>query len=401
MRVLLREAAEYAQRQDGAERPIDFHRRLPGYGITPLVEAPLLATKLGVARVVVKNETSRFGLPSFKILGASWASYVALCERLGPISDGPLTLAVLQSWAAPVHSITLVAATDGNHGRAVARVASWFGLRARIYVPRFVTESRRRAIEDEGAELVVIDGSYDAAVDAALSASSGKSGLLLISDTARAESDVIPRLVSDGYTTAFVEAEEQLTASGQDRIDAVGVQAGVGGLAAAATNWARTIRTASPVQVIVTEPENAACVFTALAAGEPKTVGADQDTAMAVLQCGTVSLTAFPILRAGVGCCLAIEDSAALAAVAELRSSGIETGPSGAAGLAGVLAGFTGSFANPIKHHLGLSSSSGLLFVATESPEAAGSHPQMPPLQARLALPEPMASQWRDLACNP
>jgi diaminopropionate ammonia-lyase len=391
MRVLLREAAEYAQIQNGAERPIDFHRRLPGYGITPLVEASQLAAKLGVARVLIKNETSRFGLPSFKILGASWASYVALRERLGPISDGPLTLAALQSWAAPVHSMTLVAATDGNHGRAVARVASWLGLRARIYVPSFVTDSRRRAIEDEGAELVVIDGTYDAAVDAALGAS-GKSGLLLISDTARAESDVIPRLVSDGYTTAFVEAEEQLTASGQDRIDAVGVQAGVGGLAAAATNWARRIRTSSPVQVIVTEPENAACVFTALAAGEPKAVGADRDTAMAVLQCGTVSLTAFPVLRAGVGCCLAIEDSAAFAAVAELRASGIETGPSGAAGLAGVLAGFTGSFANPIKQHLGLSSNSRLLFVATESPEAAGPYSQMPPSQARPVLPEPVPS---------
>jgi diaminopropionate ammonia-lyase len=243
MRVLLREAADCAPVPNGAERPIDFHRRLPGYGITPLVEVPQLAAKLGVARVVVKNETSRFGLPSFKILGASWASYLALLERL--------TLAALQSWAAPVHSMTLVAATDGNHGRAVARVASWFGLRARIYVPRFVTESRRRAIEDEGAEMVVIDGSYDAAVDAALGASE-KSGLLLISDTARAESDVIPRLVSDGYTTAFVEAEEQLTASGQDQIDAVGLQAGVGGLAAAATNWARRIRRSSPVQVIVT-----------------------------------------------------------------------------------------------------------------------------------------------------
>lgn len=119
-----------------------------------------------------------------------------------------------------------------------------------------------------------------------------------------------------------------------------------------------------------------ACVFTSLAADEPTTIGAGQDTAMAMLQCGTVSLTAFPILRAGVGCCLAIEDSAALAAVVALRSSGIETGPSGAAGLAGVLAGFAGSFATPIRQHLGLSSTSGLMFVATESPEAAGSNAQ-------------------------
>ena len=88
---------------------------------------------------MVKNETSRFGLPSFKVLGASWATYAALRERLGPIADGPLTQESMQSWASPARPLTLVAATDGNHGRAVARVARWFGLGARIFLPSFVS----------------------------------------------------------------------------------------------------------------------------------------------------------------------------------------------------------------------------------------------------------------------
>jgi diaminopropionate ammonia-lyase len=370
VRVLLRQATPLAE-VTPTGRPLDFHRRLPGYAVTALVDAPLLASRLGVGQVLIKDETRRFGLPSFKILGASWATYATLRERLGPLPDGTLTLQDLRSWARPARPLTLIAATDGNHGRAVACVAAWFGHSARIYIPNFVSEARRRAIQNQGAELVVIDGNYDAAVEAALDASQ-QPGVLLISDTGRVSSDTMSLLVTAGYTTAFLEAEEQLRRSGEDSIDAIGVQAGVGGLASAATLWARQIRLTRPSHVIVTEPENAACVFTALAAGEPAVVSASRDTAMAVLQCGTVSQSAFPTLNAGVSCCLAIEDEWALAAVAELRTSGVKTGPSGAAGLAGIMAAFDGTFAAPVKQHLGLGPRSRLLFVTTESPEALG-----------------------------
>src|SRR5215468_7119377 len=145
MRVLLRVTSE-APDAGSLDRPIDFHRRLPGYRVSPLVDAPRLAEILGVAKVFVKDETSRFGLPSFKVLGASWATYAALRERLGPISDGPISYEKLQSWASPLRPLTLLAATDGNHGRAVARVARWLGLGARLFIPNFVAPGRRRAI---------------------------------------------------------------------------------------------------------------------------------------------------------------------------------------------------------------------------------------------------------------
>jgi diaminopropionate ammonia-lyase len=198
---------------------------------------------------------------------------------------------------------------------------------------------------------------------------------LLISDTARAATDVVPQLVTAGYTTAFAEIEEQLAQAGDDRIDAVAVQAGVGGLASASTSWARVTRRGRSPRVIVVEPEGAACVMTALAAGEPIAVSARQNTAMAVLQCGTVSLTAFANLHAGVSSCLAIEDSWATTAASELRSCGIRTGFSGAAGVAGLMAAFGGPLAGPIRQYLGLSSDARLLVVATES-AAASEHVQ-------------------------
>src|SRR5215470_15336047 len=114
--------------------------------------------------------------------------------------------ASLRSWAAPLRPLTLLAATDGNHGRAVARVARWLGLDARIYIPDFVSAGRRQAIEAEGAELDVSGGPYDAAVDAALEASYS-AGTLLITDTARAVTDVAPQMTVAGYTTAFEEVE--------------------------------------------------------------------------------------------------------------------------------------------------------------------------------------------------
>jgi diaminopropionate ammonia-lyase len=371
MRVLLKLTTELPD-PGSSDRPIDFHRRLPGYRESPLVDAPRLAKMLGIAKVLVKDETSRFGLPSFKILGASWATYAALRERLGPIPDGPLSYDSLRAWAAPARPLTLMAATDGNHGRAVARVAQWLGLQARIFAPSFVSPGRCQAIAAEGADLVMIDGVYDASVDAAVDAARG-ADTLLISDTARAASDVVPRLVTAGYTTAFAEIEQQLSRSGDDRIDAVAVQAGVGGLASASTMWARLTRRGRSPRVIVVEPEPAACVMAALAAGEPIAVSASQVSAMSVLQCGTVSLTAFANLQAGVSCCLAIEDSWATTATAELGASGVRTGNSGAAGIAGLLAAFTGPFAGPVRQHLGLSSDARLLAVATESPAAAES----------------------------
>ena len=165
---------------DGRD-PQEFHRRLPGYEPTRLIEAPGLADSLGVGRVWVKDESSRLGLPAFKILGASWAVYRALEEHSGQGFAEWDDLEGLRERVEPLKPLTLAAATDGNHGRAVARMAGLLGFEARIFVPADMVPARIEAIESEGALVTVVDGGYDAAV--ARSAEEAGRRCLVISDT--------------------------------------------------------------------------------------------------------------------------------------------------------------------------------------------------------------------------
>ena len=136
-----------------SREPLAFHRKLPLYAPTPLVEAPAIAKKLGLGRVLVKDESRRFGMPSFKLLGASWATYRALVDHVGSEPESWDDVEDLRAWVAPLRPFALAAATDGNHGRAVARMAKLLGLEASVFVPAGTTRSRIEAIEGRGSEL--------------------------------------------------------------------------------------------------------------------------------------------------------------------------------------------------------------------------------------------------------
>src|SRR5580693_4637235 len=143
-----------------------FHRGLPGYAPTPLVEAPGLAAQAGVGRLFVKDESARFDLGAFKYLGASWAGYRAVALLSG--YAGPVGLADLAAHlAAAGVPLALVTATDGNHGRAVARTARLLGLPARVYVPKGVPDVVIDRISAEGARITVVNGDYDDSIAAA------------------------------------------------------------------------------------------------------------------------------------------------------------------------------------------------------------------------------------------
>lgn len=187
-------------------RATAFHRSIPGYAPTPLAEAPAAAARLGLARVHVKLELERLGLPAFKVLGASWAACRALSERAG--RDEPAaTFAQLRALAATLDELTLVAATDGNHGRAVARVARMLGLGARILVPAHIAPARAEAIAAEGAEVELVGGGYDDAVARAATLADARH--LVVSDTSWSGYEAIPGWVADGYATIFAELREQ------------------------------------------------------------------------------------------------------------------------------------------------------------------------------------------------
>jgi diaminopropionate ammonia-lyase len=161
--------------------PRDYHASISGYQPTPLRNARRAADRLHVARVSVKDESQRLGLPSFKVLGASWAIYRALVAQLGVAPSSALTFDELRRAVEPLRPFTLSAATDGNHGRAVAHVAAMLGFDANIYVPEDMIEARRNAIAAEGATVTVVAGGYDDAVRR--SARDAGERCLVISDT--------------------------------------------------------------------------------------------------------------------------------------------------------------------------------------------------------------------------
>jgi diaminopropionate ammonia-lyase len=307
-----------------------FHRSLPGYRPSPLTELPELAAELEVGAVRVKDESNRLGLPAFKILGASWAVNCALSRRSG--FDAPATsLTELRERSAPV---TLVAATDGNHGRALARMAALLGVAARIYVPAGTSRETVQAIASEGAEVVQTDLVYDEVVWAAASSTAGHRDDLLIQDTAWQGYEQIPQWIVDGYNTLFDEIDLQL---GEHAIHLVAVPTGVGSLLQAALQHYRDPARQQQPAILAVEPVTAACVTASLAAGNPVTVDTSEPTIMAGLNCGTVSAIAWPAIRDWLDAGVAITDNQAAAAMRRLNALGVPAGPCGGASLAGVL----------------------------------------------------------------
>jgi len=312
----------------GAPEPRAFHRRLPGYAPTPLHDAPALAERLGLARLSVKDESSRLGLPAFKILGASWATYRLLITRLGREPEWR-DLDELRAVVAPLGALTLVAATDGNHGRAVARMAALLGYGARIFVPAGTAAARIDAIASEGATVTVVDGTYDDAVVA--SAALAADDVLVVSDTSWPGYTDVPRWVIDGYATIFAEVDDQVTAAGAPPIDVVVVPLGVGALAAAAVEHAPATAT-----IVAVEPIDAACGLASARAGHPVEVPGPHRSIMAGLNCGNVSIVAWPVIQRGVDAFVTVTDDAAEAAMRALAEIGVVAGETGAAALAGL-----------------------------------------------------------------
>ncbi|WP_336207099.1 pyridoxal-phosphate dependent enzyme [Nonomuraea sp. LPB2021202275-12-8] len=318
----------------------EFHAALPGYAPTALTELPALAEELGVGRVLVKDESTRLGLPAFKALGASWAIHQILSRRPD---------------AEPVR---LVTATDGNHGRAVARMARLFGQRAHVFTAEGVHPAAVAAIAAEGAQVTQVDGTYDEAVHRAATAAE-EPGAVLVQDTAWPGYEETPSWIVEGYSTLFAEIDEQL-----GRPDLMVVPAGVGSLAQAAVTHYRS-GAAQATALLAVEPDTAACVLASLIRGEPVTVETGE-TIMAGLNCGTPSSLAWPYLRDGLDAAVAVTDDDSARAVRDLTGLGVLAGPCGGAALAGARSVLTGEHAS----HLGTGPRSTVVLLSTEGAEA-------------------------------
>lgn len=329
-----------------------FHRSLPDYAPTALVDAPAIAALLGVSRVLVKDESSRLGLPAFKALGASWAMHRAL--------------AAMQP--APTLPVTFVTATDGNHGRAVARMARRLGHAALIVVPDGVHPVAVEAIRGEGAPVLHAGGSYDDAV-AMAAAEAVRTGGILLQDTAWPGYEDVPAWIVEGYATLFAEADAQMAALGLGAPDLAVVPAGVGSLAQACVAFYRSRPDPARTAVLSVEPVVAACILASLAAGHAVSVPTSV-TAMAGLNCGTPSSLAWPVLAAGLDAAVAVTDAEAGAAAPLLRAASVDAGPCGCAPLAGAIVALTGDGSAERRAQLGVGAASTILLVATEGAAA-------------------------------
>ncbi|HEX6853724.1 MAG TPA: pyridoxal-phosphate dependent enzyme [Streptosporangiaceae bacterium] len=329
-----------------------FHRSLPGYAPTRLVPVPGLAQELGVRSVFVKEESSRLGLPAFKVLGASYAVSRALSQRYGADGGRVLPLDELRAAAAGHDPVELIAATDGNHGRAVAHFAGLLGLPSRIFFPAGISAAASAAISAEASQAVELGLPYDGVVNAAQeAAASAGDAAVLIQDTSWPGYEQIPQWITDGYSTLFHEVDEQLAAAGAGPPGLVAVPVGVGALAHAAVLHYRSgsavpgSAAAIAPTVLSVEPAVAPAIISSLHAGRMVTVPT-APTIMNGLNCGTPSASAWPVLRAGLDAAVTVTDGEAARAVRDLEAAGVDSGPCGAASLAGVRAlARTGSLA--------------------------------------------------------
>lgn len=312
----------------------EFHHRMPAYTPTLLLDAPDLAEKLGLGRVLVKAETWRMGLPSFKILGASWATYQAICAHLGSEPEPWRNINELRSKLAPMRPFALATATDGNHGRAVAFMARLLGFEARIFVPAGMAPARIQAMEREGATVTPVDGDYDDAVER--SAREAGPACLVVSDTSWPGYETIPAQVIEGYTTIFQEIDDAIDASGLAPPDIVVVPMGVGAFMAAAVTHYRSGHQ-DPV-IAGVEPIDANCVQASAQAGEMTHVPGPHSSIMVGLNCGRPSMIAWPRLAMGVDWFVSVDDAAARQAMRDLADAAVVAGETGGASLAGLTA---------------------------------------------------------------
>ncbi|MGY1695533.1 MULTISPECIES: diaminopropionate ammonia-lyase [unclassified Geodermatophilus] len=340
---------------DGPPGPREFHRLLPGYRPTELRDLPSLAERLGVGSVVAKVETLRMGLPAYKILGASWATYRAvLAARAEPVSAWS-DLDGLKSQLGDLAGTRLVAATDGNHGRAVARMARLLGWEAHVLVPAGTAQARIEGITGEGAGVEVVDGSYEDAVTR--SATYADERTLVVSDTAWEGYRDVPGWVVDGYATVFAEVDDQVAEAGLAPPTHAVVPVGVGSLAAAAAHHHGPRGTT----LVSVEPTSAACVMASVAAGTSVEVPGPHTSSMAGLNCGLPSPLALPVVRDTFRGLVAIDDAWAEEAMRVLAGLDLAVGESAAAALGGLLC-----LRPEESAALGLDASASVLLVLTE-----------------------------------
>ncbi len=336
-----------------------------GYAPTPLVDLPALATELSVTSVRYKHEGPRFGLGSFKALGGAYAVLRVLQREVSKAVGHEVRLAEAASEKhAHIAAETMViSATDGNHGRSVAWGAQRFGMPCRIYIHAEVSEERAEAMRALGANVIRIDGDYDASVE--LTRKEGeKNGWFIVSDTSWPGYTQTPKEVMAGYGVMTHEINREL----EHAPTHVFLQGGVGGLAASVTAALKQHWGDSCPRVVVVEPELAPCLLRSAQEGAATPFNISEETLMAGLSCGEPSKLAWSVLEEEAADFLTIPESVVGPAVRLMArpfadDQPLEAGESAIAGLAGMICAATQP---ALRAKIGLDENSEILLIGSE-----------------------------------
>ena len=278
----------------------EFHKSFPQYSVTPLQKLSALASYLGVKGIYCKDESYRFGLNAFKVLGGSYAMGRYIAKELGrDISQLPYNVLSSDKLREEFGQATFFTATDGNHGRGVAWAAKRLGQKAVVRMPKGTTKTRFDNIAKEGAEVTIEEVNYDDCVRMAAAEAAKTEHGIIVQDTAWAGYEEIPSWIMQGYGTLVLEADKQLKENGVDRPTHVFVQAGVGSLAGAVVGYFAHKYKENPPVMVVCEASAADCLYRSAvqADGNLVNVTGDLQTIMAGLACGEGNTIGWDILK--------------------------------------------------------------------------------------------------------
>lgn len=282
------------------EKAINFHRSFPQYKVTPLAKLSNLAEYFGLKNVYTKDESYRFGLNAFKVLGGSYAIARYIAKQTGKdVSEVPYNVLTSDALREEFGQTTFFTATDGNHGRGVAWAANKLGQKCVVRMPKGSTETRRDNIAKENATVTIEEVNYDECVRIAAAEADACENGILVQDTAWDGYEEIPTWIMQGYGTLATEADTQLNEDGCKRPTHVFIQAGVGCLAGAVVGYFANKYKENPPIMVVAEAASADCLYRSAMAksGERVDVTGDMFTIMAGLACGEANTISWDILK--------------------------------------------------------------------------------------------------------
>ena len=352
----------------------NFHQSFPQYSVTPLAKLDHMAHYLGLNTLCIKDESYRFGLNAFKVLGGSFAMAKYIAGELGrDVSEMTYDYLTSEDLKKDFGQATFFTATDGNHGRGVAWAANKLGQKAVVHMPKGSTKTRFDNIAKENAQVTIEEVNYDECVRIAAAEANATEHGVIVQDTAWEGYTEIPSWIMQGYGTMGSEALEQLEGYGVERPDVVILQAGVGCMAGAICAYIVNKYKENPPKIVIAEAAIADCLYQGAVAndGKYRIVDGDLQTIMAGLACGEPNIVCWEILRNNVTAFCSCPDWVAAKGMRMLAApikgdAPVCSGESGAVGMGLIAAIMTDPDYAGLKEALELNETSKVLLFSTE-----------------------------------